>query len=140
MNHDVIDELYCKELCHKYPNNLIVFGDNLMRKGSGGQATIRNCKNSIGLATKVLPTMEEEAFFIDDNQAMMTLEDEFYNVLLVSESLNKPLLFPSSGLGTGLARLNEMFPTEFEELNKMISYEIGQDYSKIVKETLNASK
>lgn len=44
-----------------------LFGDNLERRGFGGQAaSMRGEPNAIGIPTKKSPTYKDEAFFSDD--------------------------------------------------------------------------
>ncbi len=47
------------------PENIYIFGDNLIEKGRGGQACIRGLSNAFGIPTKKLPAMHERAFFTD---------------------------------------------------------------------------
>src|SRR6185437_11401462 len=51
------------------PNSLFVFGDNLQRRGRGGQAAIRDAANAVGLPTKRAPRWDEAAFFTDADLA-----------------------------------------------------------------------
>lgn len=45
------------------PETLFVFGDNMMRKGLGGQAAaMRGEPNAVGIPTKELPSMANNAF------------------------------------------------------------------------------
>ena len=108
-------EFFSKEQCKANPRNLYVFGDNLIDKGTGGQAQIRYCKNSIGIPTKRLPTMNNDAFFNDQ-------KDETEKVLFKLETLKKiglyydNIIFPKDGLGTGLAKMPEKSPKLFKLL------------------------
>ena len=49
----------------KSSNKFFVFGDNCERWGKGGQAIIRDLKNTIGLRTKKKPDNLSSSFFID---------------------------------------------------------------------------
>jgi hypothetical protein len=50
------------------PRTLYVFGDNEARIGMGGQAgACRGEHNAIGIATKRRPSMDESAFWSDDD-------------------------------------------------------------------------
>lgn len=53
------------ERCRAHPSTYYIFGDNLERKGTKGQAIIRGEPNAIGIATKVKPAMDDGAFFSD---------------------------------------------------------------------------
>lgn len=49
------------------PEVYFLFGDNTIRRGMGGQAgAMRDEPNAIGIATKLTPTSESNAFFSDD--------------------------------------------------------------------------
>ena len=48
------------------PDNIYIFGDNLIEKGRGGQACIRGLSNAFGIPTKKLPAMHANAFFSDE--------------------------------------------------------------------------
>jgi hypothetical protein len=45
------------------PNVVFVFGDNLVRRGRGGAAKLRNEPNTYGFVTKKYPNNEDESFF-----------------------------------------------------------------------------
>lgn len=53
------------ERCRAHPGTVYVFGDNLVGKGKAGQAVIRDEPNAYGVPTKKYPSMEENAFFCD---------------------------------------------------------------------------
>jgi hypothetical protein len=94
-------------------NSLYVFGDNLTRTGFGGQAKhMRGEGNSIGVATKVLPTYDANAFMCDAHSPevlsdIKRVEEEFY------DGGYEYLVIPEDGIGTGLSRLNETAPNLF---------------------------
>lgn len=99
-----------------------LFGDNLVRKGFGGQAKeMRGEPNSIGVATKKLPSLDPNAFFTDleyeENirQIELDLQAAFEHV----ES-GGILIIPSDGLGTGLSKLKEMAPKTNQFLESQI--------------------
>ena len=124
MNIVVMTEWYTVLNCDLNTDHIFVFGDNLIRKGKGGQASIRDVPNSIGVATKRLPTLEEEAFFEDDNERdekaligdLFTLEAMLTN----KEFDDKTLVFPVDGLGTGLSELPTRAPKLFDMLSKFL--------------------
>lgn len=118
------------ELVRNHPHCLFVFGDNLLGRGCGGQAVIRFCSNAIGIPTKKYPNMAEGSFFTDT---------EFVsNVLILNEAIDKlrrraatyqVVVFPSDGLGTGLAELNQRAPRTFAYLNKCIA-DLQQEWTR----------
>lgn len=56
------------ELCQERDDLIFVFGDNTKRVGMGGQAIIRTQPNTLGVATKRLPSMAPSAFFSENNE------------------------------------------------------------------------
>ena len=113
-----IIEKYSIEECKKYPNKIFVFGDNLIEKGTGGQAIIRNEPNSFGIPTKRLPNMMESSFFFDKKDEETRLKEKLY-LLNDLFKQNKTIVFPKNGIGTGLAKMQEKSPILF---SCMISY------------------
>lgn len=100
------------------PDVMYLFGDNMQRIGMGGQAKeMRGEPNAHGIATKVFPTMADNAFFSDENFY------KYFDVLLedfagpISHVMNgKTLVIPLDGLGTGLSQL----PIRAPQLNKQL--------------------
>lgn len=94
------------------PTVKYLFGDNLVRKGFGGQAKeMRGEPNAIGIATKRTPSNNPGEFFSDDEyhaniRAMMRdLVPAKYH--LIAGGL---LVIPADGLGTGLSELPTRAP------------------------------
>lgn len=101
-------------------DHLYIFGDNMERVGLGGQAAaMRGEPNSLGIATKRSPGMSPDDFFSDR-------EDEFYEVshdlMEISRRYEQEqysyVVYPSNGVGTGLAKLPEKSPMIY----KLIQY------------------
>lgn len=96
------------------PDKVYLFGDNLMRKGMGGQAKeMRDEPNAVGIATKMSP------------YSYMTDETYDFNVSSFQTDFNKipedkDIVIPADGLGTGLAMLDKMAPKSFEYLQNYI--------------------
>ena len=65
INVVVQEAWYSIEQCKANPRSIYVFGDNLLRVGEAGQASIRSCNNAIGIATKKKPSMLDSSFFSD---------------------------------------------------------------------------
>ena len=119
----VQDEWFSIEQCDANPMNIYVFGDNLQRVGNGGQAQIRPCKNTFGVATKRSPSMAEDAFFDDTfNDYIMMNMDLFrlYTMMNTPEAKNCTLVFPVDGLGTGLSELPKHSPFINEQLKELL--------------------
>lgn len=99
-----------RSLIKASPQHIFVFGDNVARKGNGGQAyAARGEPNAIGVATKWRPSMEESAFFTDTERAMNVVIGDLARVRRAWES-GATIAFPLDGLGTGRAQLPHRAP------------------------------
>jgi hypothetical protein len=109
--------------CEANPHKLYVFGDNLLRKGSGpysGQAVIRGCKNAHGIATKREPSNGPQAFFSDKPEEFDVVEADFIELIERIEGYSV-IVFPLAGIGTGRAKLPEKSP----QINELIKHWVG---------------
>jgi hypothetical protein len=52
-----------REYLRKNPNHIFVFGDNLLRRGKGGAAVLRDEPNTYGFVTKKAPNNKDESFY-----------------------------------------------------------------------------
>ena len=113
----VYKEWYTVEKCGLEKDALFIFGDNTVRRGTGGQARIRNLRNSVGIATKQDPGI----FFSDDDLAR--------NITHISKDIEKiekflkkgkTVYWPQDGIGTGLSNMKEKCPQTFIILVLMI--------------------
>ena len=102
------------------PETIFVFGDNLQRRGLGGQAKeMRGEPNSIGVPTKRSPTRENSAYFTDADLGNLEVKLAIYQAFQkIKEALmsGKTVVIPSAGLGSGLAQL----PTRAPKINAFI--------------------
>jgi hypothetical protein len=126
------------------PNTIYVFGDNDKKSGKKGQAVIRDAKNAFGIATKVKPSTVDGSYYDDENYNQITkrIEGQF-KYLQQEVNKGKDVVFPGSGLGTGLARLEEKAPKvykylqnrteEFINSNSTTSNKAGSVLSKLSK-------
>jgi hypothetical protein len=90
------------------PDKVYLFGDNLAKRGMGGQAKeMRGEENAIGIPTKKYPTMNDKAFFTDDE---LESNKAYIDKALGLIPKNKTVVIPSSGMGTGLAQLDKRAP------------------------------
>jgi hypothetical protein len=98
---------------------IYLFGDNLEKKGTGGQAAIRYAvtKNVIGIPTKKNPTMKESAFFTDTDfdMAKIAIDKAFDSI-----PLDRTVIIPAVGLGTGLVDLATRAPDISNYINKKL--------------------
>lgn len=104
---------YTREEIQSRPDVLFVFGDNLVRKGLGGQAAAaRGEPNAIGIPTKRRPSMDEDAFFSNDDleQVRPIIQAEFRKL---AEHLKHggTVVLPADGVGSGRAMLSTKAPS-----------------------------
>lgn len=99
------------------PNTLFVFGDNLERRGYGGQAKeMRGEPNAVGIPTKRAPSMQEWAFLQDvDLSTWSRASAGDFNT--IRDHLG-PIVWPAAGIGTGLAQLQTRAPLIWERIEK----------------------
>ena len=94
------------------PNTLFVFGDNLARKGLGGQAReMRGEPNAVGIPTKNFPGMNPDDFFADhDFDKVSAVYGREFVVLINHILKGGEVVWPKDGIGTGLADLPNKAP------------------------------
>lgn len=128
INIVVQEEWYSIEQCKNNPRSLYIFGDNLLRVGEAGQASIRSCNNAIGIATKKKPSMLDSSFFSDKEYDKLEpfLKKEMDKIVSIMFSDNlDTLVFPIDGLGTGLSKLPQMAPKVFLALSALLYKTFG---------------
>jgi hypothetical protein len=118
VNNIEVVERYSIEDVKANPNKIYVFGDNLQRTGTGGQAIIRNNENTFGIATKLKPTRNEDAYMSDDNIDMnrQNIDSDINKI----KNDGRIIVFPKDGLGTGLAKLKEKAPQTYGYLTQRL--------------------
>jgi hypothetical protein len=118
---------YSIELVDSNPNSLFIFGDNLIKRGLGGQAIIRNCENAYGIPTKKLPTMSHNAFFSDYeyDRNVQHIKKAIDNI---PNGSYDTIVFPEDGLGTGLAALPTKAPKTYAFLIDYLNVKFGNVY------------
>lgn len=102
------------------PDTLFVFGDNLLRKGRGGQAAeMRGEPNAVGVPTKKAPSNAASAFFTDEDfdEAVKTIESDLKQIADHLKAGGN-VVWPRDGIGTGLADLPNRAPKIWEYLEE----------------------
>jgi hypothetical protein len=102
---------------------IFLFGDNLTRRGFGGQAAaMRDEHNTIGIPTKKLPSNSKEAFFTDEEfeQNKIAIDQAFERLSHMSSPSEQTVVVPAYGLGTGRAQLVSRAPLTFAYLQKRL--------------------
>lgn len=109
---------YTREDLREHPDWLFVFGDNMERKGRGGQAfACRDEPNAVGIPTKWRPGYATGDFFTDADwpKAMLEIQRAFYRL---SEHLCQrgTVVWPEDGIGTGRADLARRAPRIMDKI------------------------
>lgn len=109
---------YTADPMRRNPDWLFLFGDNYLRTGKGGQATIcRGEPNTCGIRTKWEPTKRPQAFFSDNDYKRCTA--------MIAADLAPAMehvqaggvcVLPYLGIGTGLSGLENRAPGLFRYL------------------------
>jgi hypothetical protein len=105
-------------------NKVFLFGDNLERRGFGGQAAaLRGEPNAVGIPTKKGPSYKDDAFFSDDEfeQNKAAIDAAFAKVMNVVAQTIRTIVIPTDGLGTGRAQLRRRAPRTFAYLQKRLA-------------------
>ena len=126
---EVQSDWYSIEQCNANPNKLYIFGDNASRFGKRGQAQIRDCQNSYGIATKMHPSNDTASYFSDSVKNTVMLSDIDNLVRSISSSGFTTIVFPKDGLGTGLSELPTRAPKMFAKLLEVLEkhFSLGSD-------------
>lgn len=129
----VVETTVAVEVIDRYTNahvksnqdKVFVFGDNVQRTGTGGQAQIRNNSNAMGIATKLAPSTAASAYMSDkdlkNNKSIIDAD------IKKIKAAGKTVVFPKDGLGTGLAKLKEKAPKTYDYLKQRLLEEFGFD-------------
>ncbi|MBX3295823.1 MAG: hypothetical protein KF762_08930 [Acidobacteria bacterium] len=97
-------------------DKLFLFGDNLERRGFGGQAAaMRGEPNAVGIPTKKSPSYRDDAFFSDEEfeQNKASIDAAFAEIMNAVTDSIRVIVIPSDGLGTGRAQLERRAPRTF---------------------------
>ena len=123
----ITSEKYTPKFIKDNPDLLFVFGDNMERKGKGGQAIVRDESNVIGLRTKVSPTRKDDAYFYDEflEDNKKAIDEDI--AAIKKAGFGTQTVFPKGGIGTGLASLKEKAPKTYAYLNKRLLEVFGFD-------------
>ena len=120
---EIQKEFFSIDQCMENPTKLYIFGDNVRRVGRAGQAVIRDCRNSYGIATKLLPSVNSNAFFRDNSDYhKKIIEDDLTNLRSLTTKYDI-VTFPRDGIGTGLSQMPHKCPSLFRFLSIRL-YEI----------------
>ena len=114
--------------CNNNPNKIYIFGDNLCGVGNGGQAIIRDCHNAYGIPTKRLPSMGPASFFSDEFDEYEAVKFTIEKLVMRYPLKEITFVFPTDGLGTGLAQMKTKSPKLFKYMNEQLNKHFGVGY------------
>ncbi len=135
------------EIVHRYsramlkarPDDLFVFGDNMLRQGLGGQAAeCRGEPNAVGVPTKHKPSWDSDAFFSDaDFTHVKPVIDAECRKLARHLRQGGTVVLPADGIGTGRAKLSEKAPRIRRYLDRIMGrlHEIAREMEAHPRET-----
>lgn len=109
-----------REMVQAEPDTLWVFGDNLLEQGFGGQAAqMRGEPNAVGIPTKAKPARHPAAYFTDADfirfwEASLPKLERLRNHL----EGGGDVVWPTDGIGTGLAELPQRAPRLWSALER----------------------
>lgn len=113
-----------REYVRENRDKLFLFGDNLERRGFGGQAAaMRGEPNAVGIPTKKSPSYRDDAFFSDEEfeQNKASIDAAFAEIMNAVTDSIRVIVIPSGGLGTGRAQLERRAPRTFAYLQKRLT-------------------
>ncbi len=116
------DRIITREEIQNTPNFLYIFGDNLLRKGYGGQARVcRDEPNTFGIRVKKEPKNLPESFFTDREFFKLSkyIKDDIAEILKLSVTYDK--VFILSNIGKGRAKLPEKAPKLYSMLKQLLN-------------------
>lgn len=129
VTYAIFDGYWTLEDIAENPNMIFVFGDNLQRRGKGGQAIIRDIFNTIGLVSKKEPTNAELAFFYDHEygQNCYYINNDVQRIKAIAQANEMTIVLAAGGYGTGLAMLDKTAPRTFSYMSRLLMDEFGFD-------------
>ena len=90
-----------KQYLQQHPNEIFVFGDNLIRKGVGGAAVLRYEPNVYGFVTKKKPTHDNSSYYMA--KEYLPVYQAEIKKLVEEIKLHPDKTYLISKLGAGLA-------------------------------------
>jgi len=115
-----------REFIRSHKKWLFVFGDNLIKRGYGGQAkACRGEPNTLGIPTKRYPTWAKDAFFTDnDYDEVKPIIQAIINSVKKGD-WEKIVILPY--IGEGRAQLPTRAPRIYEYVVKVLEELGGKD-------------
>ena len=95
------DILITQDFLDSNPDSYFVFGDNIIREGMGGAASLRYHPHAIGFITKKFPDNQVESFYKPEEYSEVFFEELNKLKIIIEKRPDKK--FYISQLGGGLA-------------------------------------
>lgn len=114
-------QFFTRELVAADSKRSYVFGDNLLGRGTAGQACIRGLPNAFGIPTKKGPGRKPGDYFTDDEYDRNVQE---INAALAKIPNDKPIVV-NINIGLGLAQLDEKAPKTYRYLRRVLMLDLG---------------
>ena len=95
------DIIITQKFLDSNPDSYFVFGDNIIREGMGGAASLRYHPHAIGFITKKFPDNQSESFYKPEEYSEVFFEELKKLKTIIEKRLEKT--FYISQLGGGLA-------------------------------------
>jgi hypothetical protein len=112
-----------RSFVREHRDHIFLFGDNLVRRGLGGQAAaMRGEPNVVGIPTKKLPSNSGHAFFTDAEFELnkAAIDQAFERLSVICSTTDQVIVIPADGIGTGRAQLESRAPLTFAYLQKRL--------------------
>lgn len=114
-----------RNMVQRQLGTVFVFGDNMMRVGTGGQAgAMRGEPNAVGVPTKWAPGSAPADFFCDDDLKDLAVRAAILGAFaVINESLDagRDVVIPADGLGSGLSELPTRAPAIYAFIEGLIA-------------------
>lgn len=117
-----LEKTITREMVRSNRETIYCFGDNMERRGFGGQAkAMRGEPNAVGIPTKWKPTMEDDAFFMDCDLPVLIAAIS-KDVAKIERQLKQGqvVVWPEAGIGTGLSQLTTRAPAIHAHLERIL--------------------
>jgi len=104
-----------REMVQARSHTLFIYGDNVIRRGYGGQAkACRGEHNTIGIATKRTPKTDVTAYFSDKNykRNCQIIKDDIGLIIYIMPRFRHVFVFPN--IGEGRAQLKQRAPRTYD--------------------------
>ena len=123
------------EYVQKNKDKVFIFADDFLKRGSSGNASVRNEPNAFGIPTKRLPGERYESFFTDDD---FVLNKRVIQKAIEKIPKDKPVVIPTEGFGnTQRSQLSQRAPRTYkflqDEIAKLHKPKLGEAREEVEK-------